>query len=67
VAAPYRAYGLHDEEYLKLKVLICTLPLIRAKNVEKLPTCLHEAPLKQFYRIIDIEERVSAVLKCVAP
>jgi hypothetical protein len=22
---------------------------------------------KQFYRIIDIEERVSAVLKCVAP
>ena len=23
-----RAYGLHDEEYLKLKVLTCTLPAI---------------------------------------
>src|ERR1700733_6123360 len=25
---PRRAYGLHDEEYLKLKVLTCTLPAI---------------------------------------
>jgi transposase len=23
-----RAYGLHDEEYLKLKVLTCTLPAL---------------------------------------
>jgi transposase len=23
-----RAYGLHDEEFLKLKVLTCTLPAI---------------------------------------
>ena len=23
-----RAYGLHDEEYLKLKILTCTLPAI---------------------------------------
>jgi Transposase len=23
-----RAYGLHDEEYLKLKILTCTLPTL---------------------------------------
>ena len=37
-----RAYGLRDEEYLRLKVLTCMLPELR--NPAKSPTRLHEDP-----------------------
>jgi hypothetical protein len=43
-----RAYGLHDEEYLKLKVLTCTLPAIWAKSVQNLPTRFHEDPYNPY-------------------
>lgn len=39
-----RAYGLHDEEYLKLKVLTCTLPAIWSKSDRNLPTRFDEEP-----------------------
>ena len=39
-----RAYGLHDEEYLKLKVLTCMLPELCSKNEQNLPTRFHEEP-----------------------
>jgi transposase len=39
-----RAYGLRDEEHLRLKVLTCMLPPIWAKNDQKAPTLFHEDP-----------------------
>jgi len=38
-----RAYGLRDEEYLRLKILTCMLPAL--KNDQKLPTRLPEDPI----------------------
>ena len=37
-----RAYGLRDEEYLRLKILTCMLPVLQ--NAPKLPTLLPEEP-----------------------
>jgi len=37
-----RAYGLPDEDYLRLKVLTCMLP--ERLNQAKSPTRLHEEP-----------------------
>jgi hypothetical protein len=43
-----RAYGLRDEEYLRLKVLTCTLPMLCQPLflLEKHPTRIREEPIK---------------------
>jgi hypothetical protein len=44
-----RAYGLRDEEYLRVKILTCMLPALY--NAQKLPTRFPEEPKKSVGRI----------------